>query len=75
MPYHDSSRNVTATFQKAAEVGEYSDEIKSVLMDTAPVLFQMILKYSNPEMMHGFSRPGRTPLTTKYVSILRVTDV
>jgi len=69
MHYHDYSRNITATFQRAAEVGEYSDEVKSVLMDTAPVLFQMILKYGGPEMMHEFSRPGKKPLTTNFMEM------
>lgn len=58
--------------QKAAEVGGYSDEIKSVLTDSAPVLFQMLLSYGGPEMIYEFSRPGNEPLTTKYVSLLFV---
>lgn len=70
MPDRDSSGNITAAFQRAAEVGDYSDEIKSVLMDTAPVLFQMILKYGDPEMIHRFSRPENMPLTTKCVHLL-----
>jgi hypothetical protein len=53
--------------QKAAEVGGYSDEIKSVLTDSAPVLFQMLLNYGSPEMIYEFFRPGKEPLTTKYV--------
>ena len=57
---------MTATFQKAAG-WDYSDEVKSVLRDSAPVLLQMILKYGSPEMLFGFSRPGNKALTTKSV--------
>ena len=53
--------------QKAAEVGQYSDEVKSVLIDSAPVLLRMLLKYGSPEMILEFFRPGKQPLTTKYV--------
>ena len=38
-----------------------------MLLDTAPVLFQMILKYGDREMLHEFFRPEKEPLTTKYV--------
>ena len=62
-----ASGNITATMQKAAEVGRYSNEVKSVLTDSVPVLFQMLLKYGGPETMYQFFRPGNEPLTTKYV--------
>jgi hypothetical protein len=63
------SRNITAAFQRAAEDGEYSNEIKSVLLDTAPVLLQMILKYGDREMMHEFFRPGKEALTTNFMDV------
>ena len=66
-PEHPPSGNLTATFERTAQFGDYSDEIKSVLIDAAPILYQMILKYGDPEMMHGFHRPEKEPLTTKYV--------
>jgi len=66
---HTPSRNITAAFQRAAEDGEYSNEIKSVLLDTAPVLFQMILKYGDREMMHEFFKPGKEPLTTNFMDV------
>ncbi|KAF9653334.1 glycoside hydrolase family 5 protein [Thelephora ganbajun] len=69
MPDYASSGNITATLQKAAEVGGYSDEVKSVLMDSAPVLFQMVLKYGGLEMLHGFLRPGKEPLTTNFMDM------
>lgn len=67
MPSYASSGNITATMQKAAEVGGYSNEVNSVLTDSAPVLLQMLLKYGDPEMILEFFRPGKEPLTTKYV--------
>ena len=60
------ARNMSATFQKAAEC-DYSDEVKSVLKDSIPVLLQMILKYGGSDMLFGFFRPGNKALTTKYV--------
>jgi len=68
-PDYYSSGNITATMQKAAAVGEYSDEIKSVLMDSAPVLFQMLLKYGSPEMIFEFLCPGNQPLTTNFMDV------
>lgn len=56
--------------QKAAEVGKYSDEVKSVLLDSVPVLLQMLLKYGGPEMISEFFRPGKEPLITKCVYLL-----
>ena len=69
---------MSATFQKAAEC-DYSDEVKSVLRDSIPVLLQMILKYGSPDMLFGFFRPGNRALTTKYVyfphtTVLRIED-
>ena len=58
--------NMSATFQKAAECN-YSDEVKSVLRDSIPVLLQMILKYGSPDMLFGLFRPGNKALTTKYL--------
>lgn len=69
-PDHASSKNITTRFQRAAEDGDYSDEIKCVLADTVPVLLQMVDEYGSREMLHRFSRPGREPLTTKYVYLL-----
>lgn len=45
-----------------------------MLTDTAPVLYQMVLKYGGPEMLHDFYRPGKEPLTTKYVPVLHATE-
>jgi len=56
--------------EKAAEIGQYSDEVKSVLRDSAPVLVEMILKYGRPEMMSEFLCPQNDPLITKYVCFL-----
>ena len=58
--------DVTATLQKAVGHGNYSDEIKSVLKDSIPVLLQMLLKYGGPDLLHGFRTPCEA-LTTKYV--------
>ena len=59
--------NMTTTLQKSFDHGDYSDEVKSVLKDSIPVLLQMILKYGGPDLLHGFRRPCTDPLTTKYV--------
>ena len=59
--------NITSTMQRVAEAGQYSDEVKSVLIDSAPILLQMIFKYGLPEMIFGFLRPSNDPLTSKYV--------
>ena len=59
---------MTASFQKAVGC-DYSDEIKSVLSDSVPVLLQMVLEYGNPDMLSGSCPPGKKPLTTKYVSL------
>lgn len=64
-----ASGNITATMQQAAASGEYSDEVKSVLLDSAPVLLQMLIEYGGPEMVFEFFRPGKEPLTTKYVHL------
>ena len=61
--------------QKVAQIGEYSDEVKSVLIDTAPVLYQMVLEYGSLDMMYTFFCPGKEPLTTKYVSILALLSI
>lgn len=64
--------------QKAGQYGKYSDEVKSVLIDSAPVLLQMLLKYGSPDMMLQFFCPEKEPLTAKYlfevVSVLRMAD-
>ena len=65
-----SDGNITATLQKISEVGNYSDEVKSVLWDSAPVLLQMILEYGTPDMLLEFLRPGQEEMTTKYVFLL-----
>ena len=59
--------DMTTTLQKTVEHGEYSDEIKSVLKDSIPVLLKMLLKYGGPDMLHGFRAPCPESLTTKYV--------
>ena len=61
--------NMTATFQNVA--GDYSDEVKSVLRDSAPVLLRMIIEYGNTDMLSGLFRPGNEALATKYASFLR----
>lgn len=38
-----------------------------MLKDAAPVLFEMVHMYGDPGMLNDFSRPGKAPLTTKYV--------
>ena len=58
---------MTAVFQKAAGAGDYSDEVKSVLKDSIPVLLRMALEYGSPDMLLGIHRPGREALTTTYV--------
>jgi len=59
--------DMTTTLQKAVGHGECSDEIKSVLKDSIPVLLKMLLKYGGADMLHGFRTPCPEPLTTKYV--------
>lgn len=56
--------------EKAAQIGQYSDGVKSVLRDSGPVLFQMLLKYGSPEMIFGYPRPGNDPLIAKYAYLL-----
>jgi hypothetical protein len=62
--------NVTATLRKVAEIGDCSDEVKSVLRDSAPVLLQMVLEYGTSDMLLRFLRPGKESLTTKYAHLL-----
>ena len=60
--------NIVAIIQKAAKIGKYSNEVKSVLVDSVPVLFKMLLKYGpygSPGMIQCPRKAG--PLTTKYV--------
>jgi len=52
-----------------ADVGDYSDEVKSILRDSIPVLFQMAHKYGSPTMLLGFHRPGKDALMTKYTHV------
>jgi len=59
--------DMTTTLQKTVEKCEYSDEIKSVLKDSIPILLQMLLKYGGPDMLHGFRTPCPEALTTKCV--------
>lgn len=59
--------NMTATLQKSVDHGHYSDEVKSVLKDSIPVLLKMVLKYGGADLLHGFHKPCTDPLTTKYV--------
>ncbi|KAF9779204.1 glycoside hydrolase family 5 protein [Thelephora terrestris] len=68
-PDYSSSGNLTVTMQQAAEIGQYSDEVKSVLRDSGPVLFQMLLKYSGPESISGFSRPENDPLIANFMDM------
>jgi hypothetical protein len=58
--------NITAIMQRAGQVGQYSDEVKAVLIDSIPVLLQMVLKYGSPDMLFGFLCLGKEPLTAKY---------
>ena len=69
-PSFNSARNMTATLQTAAE-DDYSDEVKSVLRDSAPVLLKMALEYGRPDMVHDFPHPDKVPLMTKYVYLFR----
>lgn len=66
LPDYASAGNITAALHRAAEFGKYSDEVKSVLKDSVPVLHQMLLKYGDKEMIYGFLRPDADPLITKY---------
>jgi len=61
-----SSGNITETFLKATEAGSCSDAIKPVLVDSAPVLSEMVLRYGGQDMIDGFKQPRNEPLTTKY---------
>lgn len=61
--------------EKAAGIGKYSDEVKSVLRDSAPVLLEMILEYGLPEMIFGFLCPQKDPLITKYVCSLSARSI
>ena len=70
MPNFVPDGNVTATLQKVAEIGDCSDEVKSVLRDSAPVLLQMVLEYGTSDMLLQFPRPGKEALTTKYAYLL-----
>jgi len=67
LPQPASSGDIAAAFPRAAEAGVFSDKINFVLRDAAPVLFQMVLEYGSLEMLNDFLRPGKEPLTTKYV--------
>lgn len=69
VPNSASPGNITTTMEEAAEIGKYSDEVKSVLRDSAPVLFEMILKYGLPEMMFGFLCPQNDPLITNFMDM------
>ena len=59
--------NMTAVFEEAAGAGDYSDEVKSVLKDTIPVLFRMAVEYGGSDMFLAFPRNGKDALTTKCV--------
>lgn len=64
---------MATTLQKTTEASKYSNEIKSVLKDSIPVLLRMVLKYGGPDMLHAFHRPNMDPLTTKYTYSFRAT--
>ena len=70
LSHRPESGNITAILQNSTQVGNYSDEIKSVLKDSAPVLHQMVLKYGSPDMLEGCPKPVEA-LTTKYVYLFR----
>lgn len=68
-PNYAAAGNITAAMEKAAKIGGYSDKVKSVLIDSAPVLLQMLLKYGSPDMIFGFLCPGKDPLTTNFMDM------
>ena len=71
-PDFNSARNMTVILQRTAEDGKYSDEVKSVLRDSVPVVFQMLLEYGSSDMLRGSPQPGREALTTKYVYLFKM---
>ncbi len=63
-----SLENLADLMATAVKLGKYSAEVKSVLVDSLPVLAQMVRKYGSPDMIR-FSGMV-VPLTTKYVYLL-----
>jgi bacterioferritin-associated ferredoxin len=62
-----SLENLADLISTAVKLGKCSAEVKSVLVDSLPVLAQMVRKYGSPDMIR-FSGMV-VPLTTKYVCL------
>lgn len=60
-----SFENLADLVSTAVKLGKYSAEVKSVLVESLPVLAQMVRKYGSPDMIRFFGMV--VPLTAKYV--------
>jgi hypothetical protein len=70
--HYVTAGNFTATMQTEIYASGYSDTVKSVLIDSAPVLLQMVLEYFGEELIFAFFCPQKDPLTTKYAYLLHI---